>query len=111
MQSAEGLRAECPAPQMRRKTFKALGTPTVQADALSCDHTTLSAEQLVHRAEQRRAELEAAGTIDWVGDRQPYPTGQESVSVVECYHVCDVYTIAVGVSRMGVLLTHTVITH
>lgn len=35
--SAESLAAECPAPQLRRKTFKALGTPTVQAKALSND--------------------------------------------------------------------------
>lgn len=35
----------CPAPQMQRKTFKSLGTPTVQADALSKDRTDLTAAE------------------------------------------------------------------
>lgn len=74
--SADGFKNECPAPQMRRKTFKALGTPTVQADALCGERTMLSADELAARALRRRSELEAAGEIDWVGDRQPYPTGQ-----------------------------------
>lgn len=73
---AQSLKAECPAPQMRRKTFRALGTPTVQADALSCERTTLSADELATRAELRRTELEVAGEIDWVCDRQPFQTGQ-----------------------------------
>lgn len=74
--SAESLSAECPAPQLKRKTFKALGTPTVQVQALSSDKTDLSPEQILAAAEKRRRELEAQGEIDWVCDRQPYPTGQ-----------------------------------
>jgi hypothetical protein len=30
-------------------------------------------------AQRRRADLEAAGKIDWVADRQPHPTGQGPV--------------------------------
>lgn len=56
---------------MQRKTFKALGTPTVQADALSDQRTELSAEQIREDAIKRRSELERQGEIDWVGDRQP----------------------------------------
>lgn len=76
LQNSEGLKAECPMPQMRRKTFKTLGTATVQSDALSSDRTELSSEELRERADRRRSELEAAGEIDMVQDRQPYPTGQ-----------------------------------
>lgn len=74
--SVDDLHSECPAPQMQRKTFKKLGTPTVQATSLSSDRTELTREQLLAAAERRRAELEAAGEIDWVCDRQPHPTGQ-----------------------------------
>lgn len=76
LQSTDDLHAECPAPQMQRKTFKKLGTPTVQATALSMDKTEISPEQLLAEARRRRAELEAAGEIDWVCDRQPYQMGQ-----------------------------------
>ncbi|KAL1496522.1 hypothetical protein AB1Y20_016476 [Prymnesium parvum] len=67
---------ECPAPLLQRKTFKALGTPTVQASALCSGRTELTAEQLLEAAQRRRVELEATGEIDWVGDRQPYAAGQ-----------------------------------
>lgn len=77
--SAENLSAECPAPQLKRKTYKSLGTPTVQAQALSMDKTDLSPDQIIAAAERRRKELEEAGEIDWVCDRQPYPTGQGPV--------------------------------
>lgn len=76
LNSADEIAAECPAPQLLRKTFKTLGTPTVQASALSADRTELSPQQVQEAARRRRAELEAAGEIDWVCDRQPYPTGQ-----------------------------------
>lgn len=76
LQSVDDLHSECPPPQMQRKTFKKLGTPTVQAAALSSDRTELTPQQLVAAAQRRRAELEAAGQIDWVCDRQPHPTGQ-----------------------------------
>lgn len=76
LKSTDDLHAECPAPQMLRKTFKSLGTPTVQANALSSDRTELSREQLLLAAQRRRKELEDAGEIDWVCDRQPHATGQ-----------------------------------
>lgn len=77
--SKEALAEECPAPLLQRKTFKALGTPTLQADALSSSRIELSAEEILVLAQRRRAELEAAGEIDWVCDRQPYNTGQGPV--------------------------------
>lgn len=76
LESVDQLKAECPAPQLQRKTFKSLGTPTVQANSLCTDRTTLSPEQIATAAQQRRTELEAAGEIDWVCDRQAYATGQ-----------------------------------
>lgn len=76
LQSEDAMKAECPLPQMRRKTFKTLGTPTAQADALSNDRTELSQAELLARADRRRSDLEAAGQIDMVQDRQPYPSGQ-----------------------------------
>lgn len=36
----------------------------------------LSPEQILAAAQKRRSDLEAQGEIDWVCDRQPYPTGQ-----------------------------------
>lgn len=76
LQNNEALKAECPLPQMLRKTFKTLGTPPAQADALSNDRTEITPEELRQRADRKRCELEAAGQIDMVQDRQPYPTGQ-----------------------------------
>jgi hypothetical protein len=76
LRSADALAEECPAPQLKRKTFKSLGTPTVQADALSDDKIELSPGEALAAAQARRAELEAAGEIDWVHDRQPFNTGQ-----------------------------------
>lgn len=84
LSSADGVKSECPAPQLRRKTFKALGTPTVQSDALCSDRTSVSPAELVAHAERRRAELEALGEIDWVCDRQPFATGQ----VIRCVLYC-----------------------
>lgn len=59
------------APIMRRKTFKQLGTPTAQAEELSDQRLSLSSEQMLALAEQKRAELEATFELDIVGDRQP----------------------------------------
>ena len=53
LQSKSHLAAECPPPQLRRKTFKALGTPTAQAASISDDRTELSMEELVNAAERR----------------------------------------------------------
>lgn len=74
--SPEALVAECPAPQLRRKTYKSLGTPTVQAGELSNNKTELDPEAIAAAAARRRRELELQGEIDWVADRQPYQTGQ-----------------------------------
>lgn len=82
----EDLVAECPAPQLRRKTFKSLGTPTVQAAALSNDKTDLDPEAVAAAAQRRRRELEIAGEIDWVADRQPYQTGQVTRTLYQ--HTC-----------------------
>lgn len=79
LQSADLLAQECPAPQFKRKTFKALGTPTAQADELSNDRVDISSADVLAAARKRREELEAAGEIDWVSDRQPFPTGQGPV--------------------------------
>ena len=56
---------------MSRKTFKQLGTPTVQANALSDLRIELTSEELHAAAVKRRQALEVQGVIDWVQDRQP----------------------------------------
>ena len=58
-------------PQMRRKTFKELGTPTVQAQALSDKVLALPAAELLERARAERQRLGDAGEIDEVEDNQP----------------------------------------
>ena len=58
-------------PIMKRKSFKELGTPTVQAEALAPAIKELSPEELLALAEEKREALEAAGEIDSVGDLQP----------------------------------------
>ena len=57
-------------PIMKRKSFKELGTPTVQANELAGTIKELSAAELLEKAQQRRRELEEAGEIDCVGDLQ-----------------------------------------
>lgn len=59
------------APIMTRKTFKALGTQTIQAEQLSDQRLSLSSEEMLAVAEQERARLEACGELDTVGDQQP----------------------------------------
>lgn len=66
----------CPAPLLQRKTFKTLGTPTVQADELCMMKIEPTSAEKLEGALARRKELEERGEIDWVSDRQPYPTGQ-----------------------------------
>lgn len=59
-------------PTMRRKTFKELGTPTVQAQLMEeVKAVKKTEEELLELANARREELEAAGEIDRVGDEQP----------------------------------------
>lgn len=59
------------APIMKRKTFKELGTPSAQAEQLSDQRLSLSAEELLEAARKKREELELTGDLDTVGDRQP----------------------------------------
>ena len=58
-------------PVMKRKSFKELGTPTVQAAALANTVQEFSADELLALAERKREQLEADGEIDRVGDEQP----------------------------------------
>ncbi|KAL1508786.1 hypothetical protein AB1Y20_004881 [Prymnesium parvum] len=58
-------------PQMRRKTFKELGTPTTQAAALADKVLKLLAAELLLRARQVRQRLCDAGELDELGDVQP----------------------------------------
>lgn len=92
LQSSADLLAECPPPQLKRKTFKSLGTPTVQATELSADKIDLSSEEIAAAAKKRREELELRGEIDWVADRQPYPTAQVCVCHARLCHVRLLYT-------------------
>lgn len=57
-------------PQMRRKNFKELGTPTLQAELLADKVLELPADELWERAVAERARLGEAGEIDEVGDVQ-----------------------------------------
>ena len=50
----------CPAPLMKRKSFKQLGTPTVQADELSNERIDLTQEEYLRGAEKRREEVSIA---------------------------------------------------
>ena len=65
------LPANAVVPQMRRKTYKELGTPTLQADDLAGKVKELPAEELLERAQRERTRLEAVGELDTVGDLQP----------------------------------------
>ena len=58
-------------PVMKRKTFKQLGTPTVQADELAGAVKELSQEELLALAEKEYERLVEAGELDAVGDEQP----------------------------------------
>jgi hypothetical protein len=55
-------------PVMKRKTFRALGDPTVQAGQLADCIKAVPGEELLLLAEQRRMELEEAGEVDRLGD-------------------------------------------
>lgn len=65
------LPANAVVPQMRRKTYKELGTPTLQAGDLAGKVKELPAAELLERAQRERARLEAVGELDTVGDLQP----------------------------------------
>eukprot|EP00966_Prymnesium_polylepis_P232001 5367262-Prymnesium_polylepis.1 len=57
-------------PQMRRKTFKELGTPTAQATELADKVLELPAEELLERARAKRQQLIDELELDEVGDLQ-----------------------------------------
>ena len=69
-------------PIMKRKQFKQLGDPTVQAGALASTVKELSPEELLELAKQKRTELEEAGEIDAVGDEQPEDSPKLDESMV-----------------------------
>ena len=58
-------------PVMKRKSMKQLGTKTVQAEELGEGVHDLSPDELLELAEKRRKELEVAGEINAVADKQP----------------------------------------
>ena len=58
-------------PVMKRKTFKELGKPTVQAAALGPTIKAFTNEEILALAQQKRKEMEAAGELDEVADEQP----------------------------------------
>mmetsp|Transcript_6550 Transcript_6550/g.16489 ORF Transcript_6550/g.16489 Transcript_6550/m.16489 type:complete len:136 (+) Transcript_6550:395-802(+) len=60
-----------PAPIMQRKTFKQLGTATLQAEQLADQRLSMTSEQLLAAAVLERQRLEAVGILDTIGDRQP----------------------------------------
>lgn len=79
----DDLAAECLAPQLKRKTFETLGTPTLQARELELYKVRIvrTPEQIMNVAQKRRRdELEALAEIYIVTDRQPYPNGQGTPS-------------------------------
>ena len=69
-------------PQMRRKTFKELGTPTVQATELADKVLALPAAELLQRAQAKRQALCDAGELDEVGDEQPEHAPVRDASLV-----------------------------
>ena len=58
-------------PQMRRKSFKELGTPTVQATELADKVISLPAAELLERAMAERQRMVEAGEVDDVAEEQP----------------------------------------
>ena len=69
--AAGKLPESAPPPITKRKTFKELGTPTAQAEALTEGTWRPSEEELREAAQRERERLEAAGEIDAVADVQP----------------------------------------
>jgi hypothetical protein len=69
--SAGEIPTEAPAPAMKCKTFKQLGTRTQQAAEFSGEMMDLSPAELRRLAELEQVRLEAAGEIDSTDDVQP----------------------------------------
>ena len=89
---------------MRRKTFKELGTPTVQAKEIASRVQEYGAEELLERAERERVRLEEAGEIDRVADENPEeaPPCDDSLVGAEleiCWRYWLPYTDASGRQR------------
>ena len=59
------------APILQRKTFRELGTPTMQAEELADQRSSLSLEGLLKRAEAERERLELCGELDRASDLMP----------------------------------------
>ena len=75
-------------PVMKRKSFKELGTPTVQAAELADTIKELTPDELLERAEAKRAALEEAGDIDRVADQNPEHPPQHHVLVGKWLEIC-----------------------
>lgn len=69
-------------PVMKRKSYKQLGDPTVQAAQLSGAVKELSPAELLKLAEERRVELEEAGEIDRLGDVMPEKPPELNAAIV-----------------------------
>jgi hypothetical protein len=69
--AAGELPEDAPAPIMKAKTFKQLGTRTAQAEALAEQRPELTDDELRAKAKLERTRLEAAGEICAIGDEQP----------------------------------------
>ena len=67
---ADELPVRAAVPQMRRKSFKELGTPTVQAEELAEKVLELPEVELLERARAERVRMGDAGELDEVGDVQ-----------------------------------------
>ena len=94
----------CPIPTVRRKTFKELGTPTLQAKEIASRVQEYGAEELLERAERERVRLEEAGEIDRVADENPEeaPPCDDSLVGAEleiCWRYWLPYTDASGRQR------------
>ena len=69
-------------PQMRRKTFKELGTPTVQATELGDKVISLPMAELLERATAERARMVEAGEVDDIAEEQPQDAPPCDVSLI-----------------------------
>ena len=69
-------------PVMKRKSYKELGDPTVQATQLTGTIKELSAAELLKLAEERREQLEEVGEIDRLADVMPEKSPPLDASIV-----------------------------
>jgi hypothetical protein len=76
---------------MKRKEFKQLGDPTVQAGELATVIKNLSGAELLALAHQKHAEMEEAGELDGVGDEQTDAPPLDDSMVGSKLEVCWLY--------------------